>query len=81
MDAMSSGDEYDAEPMSTDMLEDICVRSQYRPSVNSREARYKIHDWLKKRQAEWMERYYQREAWVKVYTRYLRLLLMNFHKN
>ena len=41
---MSSGDEYDTEPMSADLLEDICDRSQYHLSINSREARYKIHD-------------------------------------
>ena len=52
MDVMSSGDEYDAEPMSTDMLEDICDRNQYRPSINSIEAHYNIHDCFKQRQAE-----------------------------
>ena len=48
MDEMSSGDEYDAETMSTDMLEDICDISQSHPSINRREARYKIHDRFKK---------------------------------
>ena len=42
MDVMSSGDEYDDEPMSTDMLEDICDRSQSCPIINRREAQYKI---------------------------------------
>ena len=38
IDMMSSVDESDDEPMSTDMLEDICDGSQYHPSVNTREA-------------------------------------------
>ena len=41
---MSSGNESDAEPMPTEMLEYICDVSQSHPSVNSREARYKIRD-------------------------------------
>ena len=49
MDEISSGDESDAETMSTDMLEDICDGSQYHPSINRREARYKIHDCIKQR--------------------------------
>ena len=47
MDAMSSGDEYDDEPMSTDMLEDICYGSQYHPRINRRDACYKIPDRIK----------------------------------
>ena len=47
MDALSSGDESDAEPMSMDMLEDIRVRSLYHPSINRREARYNICDRIK----------------------------------
>ena len=39
MDAMSSGNESDNEPMSTEMLEDICDGSQSHPSINSRDAR------------------------------------------
>ena len=39
---MSSGDEYDAEPMSTGILEDICDGSQCHLVVNKREAQYKI---------------------------------------
>ena len=38
-DAMDSGDDYDDEPMSMDMLEDICNSSKSHPSVNRREAR------------------------------------------
>ena len=39
MDAISSGDESDAEPMSMEMLVDICGGSQSCPSINRREAR------------------------------------------
>ena len=39
---MDSGDESDRDIISTDMLEDICDRSQSHPNVNRREARYKI---------------------------------------
>ena len=49
---MSSGNEYDSEPMSTGMLKDIHDGSQYYPSINRREARYKIHDHFIKSQAE-----------------------------
>ena len=51
MDAMSSGHEYDSEPISTDMLEDICDGSQSRPSINRREARYKIVHCIRQGQA------------------------------
>ena len=44
MDAMDSGDQSDHDPISTDMLEKICDRSQYHTNVNSREASYKIRD-------------------------------------
>ena len=44
---MSSDDNSDAEPMSTDMLEDIPDGSQSHLSINSREARYKIRDHIK----------------------------------
>ena len=47
MGAIPSGDDSDAEPMSTEMLEDICDGSQYHPVVNRREARYKICDRIK----------------------------------
>ena len=53
MDTMLSGNEYDYEPMSTNMLEDICDVSQSHPSINRREVRYKIHDHFKQRQLEW----------------------------
>ena len=53
MDTMDSGDESDHDPVSTEMLEDICDRSQSRPKVNKIEARYKIRDRIKQRQLEW----------------------------
>ena len=53
MGVMSSGDESEAEPMSTDMLEDIRERSQYHPSINRREACYRIRDCVKQSQSEW----------------------------
>ena len=42
MDAVSSGNESDAEPFSTDMLEDIFDGSQSHPIINRIEAGYKI---------------------------------------
>ena len=50
---MNSGDESYDEPMSTEMLEDICDISQSHTNVNMREARYKIHNNIKKRLPEW----------------------------
>ena len=50
---MSSGDKYDAETMSMYMLEYICYGSQSHPSINRREARYKIHACIKRGQVEW----------------------------
>ena len=48
---MSSGDESNAEPMYTDMLEDISGGSQYHPIINRTEARYNIRDSFKQIQA------------------------------
>ena len=47
MDAVSSGDESDVEPMSMDILEDICYGNQSHPSINRREERYNIRDRIK----------------------------------
>ena len=47
MYAMDSGNESDDEPMSTKVLEDICDGSQSHPSVNRRQACYKIRDCIK----------------------------------
>ena len=41
---MDSGDESNHDPISTKMLETICDRSKSDPSLNRREARYKIRD-------------------------------------
>ena len=48
---MDSVDESGDQPMSTDMLEDIRYGSKSRPSVNRREACYKICDRIKQIQA------------------------------
>ena len=53
MDAMDSSYESDDEPMSMEMLEDICDRSKSHPKVNKREERSKIRDCIKQRQSEW----------------------------
>ena len=50
---MDSGDESDYEPMSTEMLEEICECSQSHTIVNRREACYKICDRIKQSQLEW----------------------------
>ena len=51
MDAMNAGDESDHDVISTEMLEDIRDRSQTHPSVNRREACYKIRDHIRQRQS------------------------------
>ena len=53
MDEISSGDECDYEPMSTDMLEYICDGSQQHWSIDRREVQYKMRDLIKQGQAEW----------------------------
>ena len=53
MDAIDSGDESDYEPMSTEMLEDICDRSQSHPNASRIEACYRIHYHSNKRQLKW----------------------------
>ena len=50
---MSSGDQYDNEPMSTDISEDNRDGSQSHTSVNRRDACYKIHDHIKPIKSEW----------------------------
>ena len=47
------GDESDHDLISTEMLEDICDRSQTHLNVNRREACYKIRDCIRQRQSEW----------------------------
>ena len=53
IDTINSDDESDHDLISTEMLEDICDRSQTHPNVNRREARYKIRDRIRQRQLEW----------------------------
>ena len=53
MDVMDSGDDSDDEPMSTEMLEDICDRNQSHLKFNRRESRYKIRDRINQEQSEW----------------------------
>ena len=50
---MDSVNESDDEPISVEMLEDIPDVSQSHPSVNRREAHYKISDCIKQRQSGW----------------------------
>ena len=49
---MDSGDESDHDLISTEMLEDVRDGSQTYLNVNSREARYKIHDRIRQRPSE-----------------------------
>ena len=52
MCVMDSGDEYEDEAMSKEMLKYICDSSQSRLSVNRREACYEIRDFIKWIQSE-----------------------------
>ena len=47
MDAIDSGDESEDEPISTEMLEEICDGSKSHPSVTRIEACYKMRDCIK----------------------------------
>ena len=49
---INSGNESDHDLISTEMLEDIHDKSQTNPSVNRREARYKIRYRIRQRQLE-----------------------------
>ena len=80
MDAMSSGGESGYEPMYMEMIEDICDVSQSHPRVNSKEARYKIHDCIKLSREKYKGALLSAQKWVKVYTKHLRLSLMRFCK-
>ena len=51
MENINSGDDSDHDLISTEMLEDICDRSQTHPNVNKKEARYKIRDRIRQRQS------------------------------
>ena len=52
IDTMSSGNESDDKPISTEVLEDIHDGSKSHTIMNRREACYKICDCIKRRQAE-----------------------------
>ena len=52
MENLDSSDESDHDLISTEMLQDICDRSQTHPDVNRREARYKIRDCVRQRKSE-----------------------------
>ena len=49
---MSSGDYSDDEPLSTNMLEEICDGSQSHPIINRREEGYNVKNNFKRRQGE-----------------------------
>ena len=53
MDAINYGDGSDHDLISTDMLEDICDRSQTHTNINIIEASYKIRHRIRQRQSEW----------------------------
>ena len=53
MENLDSSDESDHDLISTKTLHDIRDRSQTRPNINKREARYKIRDRVRQRQSEW----------------------------
>ena len=72
MDAMSSGDGYDDEPMSMEMLEDIQDSRKSHLSVNRRETRYKICDCIKQIQTEWKEVLLSTQNIVKVLHKFLK---------
>ena len=49
MENIDSNEKSDHDLISTDMLEDICDRSQTHPTVNKREARYEIRDRIRRK--------------------------------
>ena len=53
MDTISSDDESDAEPISTEMLEDMRYGGQSHLIINRIEAQYKIRYHIKRIQEEW----------------------------
>ena len=53
IDAISSDNEFDDEPIYTEMLEDMFYDSQSHLSINRRKACYKICDCILKIQSEW----------------------------
>ena len=53
MENLDSNENSDHDLIPTEMLEDICDRSQTHQNVNKREACYKIRDCVRQRQLEW----------------------------
>ena len=53
MENIDSSDESEHDLISTEMLQDIRDGSQTHPTVNKREARYKIRDRVRQSQPEW----------------------------
>ena len=74
MENLDSNEKYDHDLISTEMLEYIRDGSQTHPNVNRIEHVIKNVIVLSKDNWNGKERYKLREAWVKVYTRYFRLL-------
>ena len=80
MGAKLSGDESDAEPIYTDMLEDILDGNQSHSIIYNIEVRYNIRYCIKQGQVECKGALLSIQTWVKVYRKYLRLLLIIFYK-
>ena len=53
MENLNSNEKSDHDLISTEMLEDICDRSQTNLNVIKRKARYKIRDRVRQKQPEW----------------------------
>ena len=53
MDAINYGNESDHDPISMEMLEYICDKSQSLPNVKKIETSYKIRNRIRQRQSEW----------------------------
>ena len=53
MENLDSNGNSDHDLISTEMLEDIRDGSQTHPTVNKREARYKIRDRIRQKKLEW----------------------------
>ena len=75
MDEMTFGDELDAECMYTDMLEDISDGSQYHPTINMIEARYKIRYFIKQRRVECKEGLLSMQNIGKVFHKVLKIVV------
>ena len=81
MDEMSSSDYYDAEPMHTDMLEDICDISQSRLRINRIETCYRMCDCIKQRRAEWKGGLLSTQNMVNCSHKVFKDVLMNFRNH